>query len=154
MTSERFTIGSNASHYQEGVPFTNDELLLLQGFSAPALRNMIGVTSRTVRARQSALREGGVTPPDMSLLTSQVALLLAQRRGRAQLPYCARLSILDHWKWGHDRKALARMFRCSKATVARVLRHEGWRYPDHSGVPRFTQIQRRPPAAWSGQQSV
>lgn len=150
MTSKPLKTAINVIHSQEDLPFSASELLLLDGFSAQALGNLIRVTGRTVRARQSALRAKGALSPDLIRMTSQAALALAQRRGRAQLPHCARLAILDYRKWGCSRPELARLFRCSRSTVARVLAHHSRRYPDLSGRPRLTQSQLLPPAAGRG----
>jgi hypothetical protein len=81
MTSKPPRTAINEIRSQEGLPFSASELLMFDGFSAQALGNLIGVTSRTVRARQGALRAKGVKPPDLMLMTSQVALALAQQRG-------------------------------------------------------------------------
>ena len=144
----------NASHSQEGLPFSAADLLLLNGFSASALGSLIGVTGRTVRARQRALRANGAQPPDVVLLTSQAALQLAQRRGGAQLPHCARVAILDYRRTGYSRPVLAKLFKCSVSTIARVLAHRSWRYPDNLNEGRLTRSQRRPPAAGRGNRII
>lgn len=131
-------------------PLNPDQLVLAAGFSDAALGSILGVSSRAVAYRRKRALAAGVQPLDMGIMTSEVALALAQRRGGAQMPFWSRLAVLDYHKRGMGREELARLFGCSPGTISDIVRHRGWRYADFTGVRHLTASQAKPPAAGWG----
>lgn len=81
-------------------------------------------------------------------MRAEDGLLMAQRRGAAQLPFWSRLAICEYRKRGLSRTEIASAFRCSLGTVANVLQGKGGSYGALSGERNLTDAQRNPPGKW------
>ena len=132
------------------LPFSPDQLVMLEGVSDTAVGYMLGITSRTVALRRERVVAGGAKPPALDMMTPEAGLALAQRRGRAQLPWLSRAAIADYRKQGATRHELAEAFRCSVSTIDNVICRPGFRYDMLSMQKRLTHSQHRPPAAGWG----
>lgn len=105
--------------------------------------------------RKQAVAEAALNPTIMEGVESALSELrpdhgmqMARIRGTAQLPYWARLAILEYRKRGFRLEQIAAMFCCSRGTVANVLHGKSRGYEVFSGERRLTLCQRQPPNRW------
>lgn len=86
-------------------------------------------------------------------LRPEHGMQMAQRRGRAQLPYWSLLAICEFRDRGLSRREIAAAFRCSPGTVANALRWVGQGYNAMSGERLLTAAQQSPPGRRSPRQA-
>jgi hypothetical protein len=90
---------------------------------------------------------GGQVMANLASITAQDGLLMAQRRGRAQLPYWSRLAICEYLEIHRSATAVAKMFGCSARTIYNVQRGACLAYHRLTGDRQLSASQTAPPAA-------
>jgi hypothetical protein len=80
-------------------------------------------------------------------ITAHDGLLMAQQRGRAQLPYWSRLAICEYLEIHRSATAVAKVFACSRRTIYNVQRRACLAYHPLTGDRRLSMSQTAPPAA-------
>lgn len=104
--------------------------LLLPGLSNTFHQQVLGRSYTTVRGYRAMAREEAERHPELwrdaesvvRKLTSADGLLMAQLRGRSQLPFWSKLAIVEYRKRGHSISELAGSFKCSRRTIHNVIR--------------------------------
>ena len=87
----------------------------------------------------------------LAALRPDDAVLMAQQRGSAQLPYWSILAMAEYYSRGFSRQEIARAFCCSKGTVARALQWKATGYEPITGRRRLTAAQQKPPGQFTKQ---
>lgn len=99
-----------------------------------------GVTARTVNRRRLKADPADV---DLSLLTAQMGLAMSSfRPSRSIMPMWSRMAIAEYASQGASYEELARLFRCSKATVWRCVKRWPAGYDPLSGKRVLTKQQK------------
>ena len=130
--------------------------MLLPGFSVAFHAATLGRSRSSIIAYRRAANNAAERNPQISLaarnaigsIRAEHGLQMAQSRKAAQLPHWSREAIFEFRKRGHSRDAIARIFRCSRSTVANVLQGKGTGYELFSGRRRLAECQRSPPGCW------
>ncbi len=129
--------------------------ILAPGFSTAFHSAMLVKSAATIcryrRIAREALRANGsirdLITEFVCSITPEIALAMAQKRGRTQMPYLSRLAVGEFLKRGVSRKEVARMFKCSVRTVSNIASGKGGGYAPFSGKRSLTQSQSKPPAS-------
>ena len=103
--------------------------LLTPGFTLGYHQQVLGISGVTLDrhikiAEAEQLADSTLTAAvndNTSSITPEDGLAMAQRRGAAHLPYWSRLAICDFRARLGSANELAKLFRCSPATVTNVL---------------------------------
>lgn len=140
-------------------PLIRDEALavylLTPGFSRTYHQHALAVSNATLwkymqwaqlLGRHDA-RIGQRVAANLGSITADDGLLMARRRGRAQLPFWARLAICESMQIHKSATAVAGMFGCSKRTIYNVQRGSCLTYHPLTGDRQLTPTQAAPPAA-------
>lgn len=78
----------------------------------------------------------------MCSITPADGMLMSRMRGPAQMPFWARLAVVEYRKLGYGVTEIARAFQCSPRTVGNVVRRSLFLSPHRV----LTEYQRNPPA--------
>jgi hypothetical protein len=139
-------------------PLTQDvELaayLLTPGLSRACFQRALGVSNATIWKYMDWARElarddpriGQLIAANVSSITREDGLLMAQRRGACQLPFWSRLAIFEFLQI-YDAARVANIFRCSRRTVHNVRAGRCTGYDPLTGVRQLSVTQTRPPAS-------
>ena len=136
-----------------------DELAVY--FSTPGLSrayhaNVLGASDTTIakyvdwseaRARTESLIFN-LVQENASSITPEDGLKMAQRRGRAHLPWWSRLAIAEYAQSLGDTGEVARLFNCSRRTVQFALKRWPVAYDPLTGERRLSHTQASPPGRW------
>lgn len=130
--------------------------MLLPGFSIAFHAETLDRSCSSVASYRAAAKKAANDDPTIWILVKRMAgaitaehgMQMAQRRGRAQLPFWSRLAMFDYRKRGLSRREIARNFCCSTATVTNVLQGKGRGYDPLTGERILTLAQKCPPARW------
>lgn len=128
--------------------------ILASGFSTAFHAATLGKSTATIcryrRIARETLRTNGsirdLITDFVCSITPEIALAMAQARGRAQMPYWSRLAVGEFLKRGLNRKEVARLFNCSVGTVANIVNGRGKAFAPLTGNRRLSEHQLRPPA--------
>ena len=129
--------------------------LLTPGFSRAYHQRALGVSNATIwKYMKWALELARHEPrirlllaANISSITREDGLLMAQRRGQSQLPFWSRLAIFEFLKIHEDAALVAKIFRCSRRTVHNVRLGRCTGYDPLTGVRQLSLTQARPPAS-------
>jgi hypothetical protein len=131
--------------------------LLTPGFSRSYHRQVLGVSDTTVASymswsHQLAEKEGEILKAaraNAASITAEDGLRMAQRRGRAHMPWWARLAISHYVEQLGSTAEVASLFDCSRRTVQLVLKTIPIAYHPLTGERCLSRTQARPPGMWS-----
>ena len=136
--------------------------ILLPGLSIGFHAATIGRSRSSITAYRHAARRAAAADPEIlsirnhliSSITAEIGVQMAEARGRSQLPYWSSLAMFEYRKRGFSRRAIARLFCCSPATVANVLQGKGRAYSALTGerTPHYAQL--TPPRQWGERRST
>lgn len=124
--------------------------MLIPGFSNAFHRVVLGRGYTAVRAYRAEAAAAADADPELmamadaacSAFTPADGMLMAQLRGRCQLPFWSRLAIVEYRKRGYSIPAIADAFRCSLRTVVNAI-GRGMFFSPHR---RLTRFQLNPPS--------
>jgi hypothetical protein len=136
--------------------------MIMPGLSIAFHTVTLGRSRTSVAAyRASAIEAAKADPAILEAVQAQVTAMtperglhMAQMRGSAQLPFWSRLAISEYRKRGFSRSEIAAAFRCSLGTVANVLQGKGRAYGALSAERRLSHSQCAPPGQWRHRQSA
>lgn len=136
--------------------------LLTPGFSRAYHQYALGVSDTTVAkyirwARELALGDQTIfdsVRENAASITPEDGLKMAQRRGRAHLPWWSRLAIAEFkYRLGSTRE-VASLFKCSRRTVQLAVGTWPVAYNPLSGERRLSRTQASPPGMWRSPQQT
>ena len=118
----------------------------LPGVTVAWLAHVNGVTPETIRRwRRTTQRDDPAIGEFMAQMTLELAARMARLRpGRSLLPFWSRLAIAEYHRMGTDYDTLSRLFRCSRNTIWRALKHESSAFHTLTGERRLTHVQAAP----------
>ena len=127
--------------------------LLTPGCSRAYLQQALAVSNATLWnymrwAQELALRDPGIdrrVADNLESITARDGLIMAQRRGRAQLPYWSRLAISEYLEIHRSATYVAKIFGCSTRTIYNVQRGSCLAYHPLSGDRQLSVTQAEPP---------
>lgn len=136
----------------------NNELavyLLTPGFSRAYHQQALAVSNATLWKYMQWAQDlghhdtgiGQMVAANLGSITLDDGLLMARRRGRAQLPYWSRLAVCECMQIHRSATTVAGMFGCSKRTIYNVQRGSCLTYHPLTGDRQLTATQAAPPAA-------
>ena len=134
--------------------------LLTPGFSRAYHQNALGVSDTTIDKYVQWSRELALGDPTLldsvsenaASITPEDGLMIAQRRGRAHLPWWSRLAIAEFRHRLGSTGEVAALFNCSRRTVQLVLKTCPIAYDPFSGERRLSRTQASPPGMWRSPQ--
>ncbi len=130
--------------------------LLTPGFSRAYHQHALGVSDTTIAryiqwGQEFALSDQTILDSvreNASSITREDGLKMAQRRGRAHLPWWSRLAIADFRDRLGSTAEVASLFKCSRRTVQLILKTWPIAYDPLSGERRLSRTQTSPPGMW------
>lgn len=136
----------------------DDELaiyLLTPGFSSAYHRQVLGVSNATLWkygqwARELSQHNDSISASvieNVGSITRDDGLLMAHRRGRAQLIFWSRLAVCEFLQIHGSATAVAKMFGCSTRNIYNVHATRCLSYDALSGERKLSSTQIRPPAS-------
>lgn len=129
--------------------------LLTPGLSRAYHQQALGVSNATIWkymnwANKLARDDPGIgelLAANVSSITREDGLIMAQRRGSSRLPFWSRLAILEFLQIYEDVALVAKAFRCSSRTVHNVRAGRCRGYDPLTGARQLSVAQARPPAS-------
>lgn len=130
--------------------------LLTPGFSQAYHAQTLGVSCNTVRKHLAWSRAFALGNPaileavelNVTSITPEDGVRMAQRRGSTHLPWWSRLAIAQFAAGMRRTSEVAALFRCSLRTVQHVLTRGSLSYDLFTGVRRPSLSQVSPPGRW------
>jgi hypothetical protein len=131
-------------------------LLLTPGLSRAFHANILGVSRTTVAKYVDWSRALGHADPSLfdqvrkniESISAEDGLKMAQRRGRAHLPWWSRLAIAEYAHRLGGTGEVARLFTCSRRTVQLALTRWPIAYDPLTGERKLSSTQAAPPGMW------
>lgn len=124
--------GFSRAYHEQVLRTSNATLWKYRGWAERLARDDPGIGERVMA--------------NLDSVTAQDGLRMAQRRGRAQLPYWSRLAICEYLEIHRSATAIAKMFGCSTRTIYNVQRGPCLAYHPLTGDRQPSASQSAPPA--------
>lgn len=136
--------------------------LLTPGFTLGYHQRVLKVSDITLRRHRNDAEVAQCADPtiarsvyeNVSSITPEDGLAMAQRRGTAHLPYWSRLAMCEYRGRLPTAREVARLFRCSPTTVSNATTSTGGSFDIFSAARRLSPQQVHPAGQWRPRSSM